>query len=1307
MANFKKKFRRFEGAVSQKTARYNREIILKFDDRWLGITCDNSGSVANFSLPHFGLRGKLHSFNFSSFPNLVTLILWNNSLYGTIPSHISNLTKITNLDLCDNHFAGNIPLEIGFLTSLNFLYLCGNDLTGLIPASIGTLKHLSVLYLWGNKLSGRIPSSIENLRNLSFLSFWNNKLSGSIPSSIGNMTKLIDLRLSENNLNGLIPTSIGTLKHLSVLYLWGNKLSGLIPSEIGSLQSLSSLDLAINDLTGRIPPSIGNMRNLSILLLWDNKLSGSIPSSIGNMTKLIDLRLQQNNLTGLIPTSIGTLKHLSVLSLWGNKLSGLIPPEIGSLQSLSSLDLSSNDLTGRIPSSIENLKNLSFLFFEHNKLSGSIPSSIGNMTKLTRLRLNMNNLSGSVPWEIGQLESLVELSLHTNNLNGALPHEMNNLTHLMILHLLSNNFTGHLPRDLCLGGLLVNFSAGYNHFSGPIPKSLQNCTRLFRVRLEWNQLTGNISEDFGLYPNLNYVDLSHNDFYGELTWKWGGFHNLASLKLSNNNITGEIPSEVGKATGLKMIDLSSNLLKGTIPKGLCGNASGLKPCTLLTSRRKRNKIVILIPFPLQGSLLLLLTMVGCLYFPYRTSRERISCLVKRQSPLGFAVWSFEEEILHETIIQATNNFNSNNYIGKGGYGIVYRAMLPTGQVVAVKKLHPSREGELMDLRTFRNEVGMLIDIRHRNIVKLYGFCSLTEHSFLVYEFIERGSLKMNLSSEEQAMDLDWNRRLNVVKGVANALSYLHHDCSPPIIHRDISSSNVLLDLEYEAHVSDFGTARLLMPDSTNWTSFAGTFGYTAPELAYTMRVNEKCDFGPSILGIYTLVPILYEKYNLVPVYMQVLTDLLLDETRVQHLPSSTGFLKKLKKLLVRGRRWITYFGTDSAELVIKQQPFLPPTFFGLSSLTTLDISDSHLSNNDTSINLGSLSSLQDLNLAGNDFSELPAGIGHLAKLEKLDLSWCRNLLFISEVPSSLRALVARDCTSLEKVSIQSETAPDLLLGGCGKLAEIQGLESVENKPVIRMENCNNLSNNFKEILLQVLSKRKLADVVLPGSDVPHWFMQYQRDVSSSTFRIPPISSGLIPGLIVWTVYGAMEEEHEGEDADHSWVIYIPFTRIQGAIEGKLPSHGVQIMFAKNERKMGVPGSGNVEYSSNAGSDLGDFRLLMSSSPPSSSRHGWTHDVFISFRGPDTRNEFTNHIYTALRLAGFYVFQEDNDLTLDQKEFSQFIKAIQESRISIVIFSKGYASSRWCLEELVEILQCKRTSGHVVLPVFYNLDSSDV
>ncbi|WCJ30823.1 Leucine-rich repeat receptor-like protein kinase family protein [Euphorbia peplus] len=98
-----------------------------------------------------------------------------------------------------------------------------------------------------------------------------------------------------------------------------------------------------------------------------------------------------------------------------------------------------------------------------------------------------------------------------------------------------------------------------------------------------------------------------------------------------------------------------------------------------------------------------------------------------------------------------------------------------------------------------------------------------------------------LSDANKTVELDWIKRFNIVEGISNALSYMHHDCTPPIIHRDITSNNVLLDSEFEAHVSDFGTARILMPDSSNWTSFAGTFGYTAPELAYTMQVNEKCD----------------------------------------------------------------------------------------------------------------------------------------------------------------------------------------------------------------------------------------------------------------------------------------------------------------------------------------------------------------------------------------------------------------------------------------------------------------------------------
>ncbi|KAI9383158.1 hypothetical protein POPTR_013G037533v4 [Populus trichocarpa] len=705
--------------------------------KWLGITCDNSGSVAHFSLQHFDLRGTLHSFNFSSFPNLLTLNLRNNSLYGTI------------------------PLEIGLLTSLNVLYLDKNNLTDLIPSSIGNLRNLSILNIAENNLSGSVPREIGQLESLVFLGLSFNNLSGSLPPEMNNLTHLMTLRLSLNNFTGHLPRDLC--------------LGGLL----------------VNFTAVR------------------NHFSGPIPKSLRNCTSLFRVRLEGNQLTGNISEDFGLYPNLNYMDLSHNNLYGALTWKWGGFHNLASLKLSNNNI------------------------SGEIPSEFGKAPELQMIDLSSNLLKGTIPKELGQLKALYNLTLHNNHLSGVVPFEIQMLSQLRALNLASNNL------------------------GGSITKQLGECSNLLQLNLSHNKFIGSIPSEIGFLHFLEDLDLSGNVLAGEIPSEIGQLKQLETMNFSHNKLSGLIPTAFVDLVSLTAVDISYNELEGPIPKikgfneapleafmnnsGLCGNASGLKPCTLLKSRRRSSKIVILILFPLLGSLLLLLTMVECLYFLRRTSRERISFLREQQSPLSLAVWGYEEEMLHETIIQATNNFNSNNCIGKGGYGIVYQAMLPTGQVVAVKKLHPSREGELMDLKTFRNEIRMLIDIRHRNIVKLYGFCSLVEHSFLVYEFIERGSLKMNLSSEEQAMDLDWNRRLNVVKGVANALSYLHHDCSPPIIHRDISSSNVLLDLEYEAHVSDFGTARLLMPDSTNWTSFAGTFGYTAPELAYTMRVNEKCD----------------------------------------------------------------------------------------------------------------------------------------------------------------------------------------------------------------------------------------------------------------------------------------------------------------------------------------------------------------------------------------------------------------------------------------------------------------------------------
>lgn len=200
-------------------------------------------------------------------------------------------------------------------------------------------------------------------------------------------------------------------------------------------------------------------------------------------------------------------------------------------------------------------------------------------------------------------------------------------------------------------------------------------------------------------------------------------------------------------------------------------------------------------------------------------------MVHKEDP--FSIWTYDGKIIYEDIIEATERFDDKFCIGKGGYERVYKADLPTGQVVAVKTLHPHEDGEKIDQTSFRNETQALTENRNRNIVKLYGFCSHPRCSFLVYEYMERESIAGVLTNGE-AMELDMTKRAKVFQSVAHAPSYMHHDCSPPIVHRDLSSKNILLDKELQARISYFGTARLLKLDSSNWSTLAGTCGYIAP-----------------------------------------------------------------------------------------------------------------------------------------------------------------------------------------------------------------------------------------------------------------------------------------------------------------------------------------------------------------------------------------------------------------------------------------------------------------------------------------------
>ncbi|KAJ9128467.1 hypothetical protein P3X46_034979, partial [Hevea brasiliensis] len=275
--------------------------------------------------------------------------------------------------------------------------------------------------------------------------------------------------------------------------------------------------------------------------------------------------------------------------------------------------------------------------------------------------------------------------------------------------------------------------------------------------------------------------------------------------------------------GLLSIDISYNELEGPIPsnkafqnasveafqgnKGLCGDVPVLSPFN----------------FPINK----------------HTSQRGHKMLFLIVSYEEFLISSSVGRIMHDESIKATDSFDTVYCIGKGGCGSVYKANLPSGSIVAVKKLHSFHDGERTCDKEFLNETRALTKIRHQNIVKLYGFCSYARHSFLVYENLEGGNLATILGNDKKAKDLDWSNRVNIVKGVANALSYMHHNCSPSIVHRDITSKSILLDSEFEAHVSDFGIVKLLNSDSSHWTALAATYRYVAPVIALEV-IKVKC-----------------------------------------------------------------------------------------------------------------------------------------------------------------------------------------------------------------------------------------------------------------------------------------------------------------------------------------------------------------------------------------------------------------------------------------------------------------------------------
>lgn len=399
------------------------------------------------------------------------------------------------------------------------------------------------------------------------------------------------------------------------------------------------------------------------------------------------------------------------------------------------------------------------------------------------------------------------------------------------------------------GGNVVNIKLFNAILQGKLENfNFSSFPNLTTLNLSCNALYGSVPAHVSSLQKLTRLDLSRNQFSGELPPSLGKLVMLENLNLSSNMLSGSIPTSLEEMSSLLAIDFSYNNLEGPLPKnkafqqapmnvfihdkGLCGGNQGFPQCksTLLNrgDGRKGHNVMIYIILPILGGLIILIVFVAIFSFLRRQkpSPKRKELIEGKVSNL-FSILNYDGRILYENIIRATENFDSKYCIGTGAYGSVYKAELQTGQVVAVKKLHPMESGIMDGRKSFINEIKALTKIRHRNIVKLFGFCSHREGIFLVYKYMERGSLAKMLSCKDGAIGLGWTKRINVVKGVAHALSYMHHDCLRPIIHRDITSNNILINSDFEACLSDFGICRLLKPDYSSWISFSR---YVAPGL---------------------------------------------------------------------------------------------------------------------------------------------------------------------------------------------------------------------------------------------------------------------------------------------------------------------------------------------------------------------------------------------------------------------------------------------------------------------------------------------
>lgn len=785
---------------------------------------------------------------------------------------------------CDCSYNGNTTCHI---TALKVYAI---DAVGVLPDELWNLVYLTNLKLGQNYLTGSLSSGVGNLTRMQYLDFGINALSGPLPRELGQLTDLIILGIGANNFSGPLPSEMGNLRNLQQLYIDSSGVSGAIPSTFANLQNLQTVWASDAELTGVIPEFIGrNWSQLQALRLEGNSFRGPIPSSLSNLTSLRELRISGLSNGSSSLEFVTSLTSLNILILKNNNITGPIPRGIGQLQSLTQLDLSFNSITGQIPNSVFNLDSLSHLFLGNNRLTGQLPAQ--KSPSLANIDVSYNLLSGSLPSWVSQPN--LQFNLVANNFSVT---SSNSRSLPSGLNCLQNGFpcnTGlgrYSDFAIKCGGQQIRASnqivyESDNEALGPatyfVPSSDKwavsnaglftsnnNVSYTFTSQRQFISLDSELFQTVRLSAgSLRYYGLGlQNGNYSVLlrfaeiqiengrTWRSLG-RRMFDIYIQGNRVERDfdIRKEAGGQSYRPVnrnytVQVTANYLeihlfwagKGTccIPfQGTYGpSISALSVTPLFQPRPVRSttnshKTAIIVGIVVPVAVIFLLFLSACWFIQ---KKKRSTAAEDELLGIDAKTYTFS----YAELKSATGDFDISNKLGEGGFGAVYKGTLSDGRVVAVKQLSvASKQGK----HQFITEIATISAVQHRNLVKLYGCCIDGQKRLLVYEYLENKSLDKILFGDSE-LELNWAQRFEVCLGVAKGLTYLHQESRLRIVHRDVKSSNILLDSDLNPKISDFGLAKLYDDKKTHMsTGVAGTIGYLAPEYAMRGHLTEKVD----------------------------------------------------------------------------------------------------------------------------------------------------------------------------------------------------------------------------------------------------------------------------------------------------------------------------------------------------------------------------------------------------------------------------------------------------------------------------------